>query len=456
MSVIVIGSGLSAIGVIKALRERGVKPMVLDIALSQEDNLNHLKHDLRSEVLLKKSNKSNLQHSNMKGGFSNVWGGSVLCPPKSELSDWPSKAIPTPKDYKNCTEGIVYTAADDDLASAFDHPHLNISNPPEDKSADYLIKKFSKLFKNKNLSFHFGRARQFIDYKNDNCIYSAKSEIEAMEHNHEITYISGADVQNIIEEDNEVIVEYICDKSKQVIKASSAFIASGAANTTKLLAKYCQLYDSKINLMYADSFVIPFFVTKNFFYDKNNTNSNIFFELNDIEKSNTFSHIQIGRPNEIILNLLKHRSLPNFLKKIVLYSLGFSYTAICTNHSKVSGYYETVLKKTKGNDNLMIIDHSLGNNQKRILKKVSKLLNSCGAYNLRFISKRFNAHFYIGGSFPMREIPTKPNETDVLGRPKGAHKIYAIDSSVFPSIPATTVGLLSMANGYRVGRLAEL
>ena len=61
--------------------------------------------------------------------------------------------------------------------------------------------------------------------------------------------------------------------------------------------------------------------------------------------------------------------------------------------SKVSGYYETVLKKTKGNDNLMIIDHSLGNNQKRILKKVSKLLNSCGAYNLRFISKRFNAHF---------------------------------------------------------------
>jgi hypothetical protein len=277
-----------------------------------------------------------------------------------------------------------------------------------------------------------------------------------MQRNDEITFISGANVQNIAEKGKEVTVEYICNQSKQTIKASSVFIASGAVNTTKLLAKYCQIYDSKINLMYADSFVIPFFVTKNIFYDRNNTNANIFLELKDTEKSNTFSHIQIGRPNEIILSLMMYPSLPNFFKNILLYCLGYSYTAICTTHSKISGYYETSLKKTEGDDSLLITNQHLGNNQKRILKKVSGILNSCGAYNIRFINKKFDAHFYIGGSFPMRQIPTRPNETDVLGRPKGAQRIFAVDSSVFPSIPATTVGLLAMANGYRIGRLAIL
>jgi len=455
MSVIVIGSGLSAVGAIKALRNRGIKPIVLDIALSQEDSLSDLKNSMRSEVLFKKA-RPKLQYSHMKGGFSNVWGGSALCPPKSDLGDWPSEAIPTSSDYKNCTEGIIYTASDDDLDSSFEHPHPIIAKPPEDISADYLMKKLKKLSKNKNLFFSVGRARQFIDYKNSNYIYSAKTEIENMQRNNEITFISGANVQNIAEKGKEVTVEYICNQSKQTIKASSVFIASGAVNTTKLLAKYCQIYDSKINLMYADSFVIPFFVTKNIFYDRNNTNANIFLELKDTEKSNTFSHIQIGRPNEIILSLVMYPSLPNFCKNILLYFLGYSYTAICTTHSKISGYYETSLKKTEGDDSLLITNQHLGNNQKRILKKVSGILNSCGAYNIRFINKKFDAHFYIGGSFPMRQIPTRPNETDVLGRPKGAQRIFAIDSSVFPSIPATTVGLLAMANGYRIGRLAKL
>jgi choline dehydrogenase-like flavoprotein len=46
--------------------------------------------------------------------------------------------------------------------------------------------------------------------------------------------------------------------------------------------------------------------------------------------------------------------------------------------------------------------------------------------------------------------------SDILGRPKGAKKVYAVDASIFPSIPATTVGLIAMANAHRIARSAEL
>jgi choline dehydrogenase-like flavoprotein len=50
----------------------------------------------------------------------------------------------------------------------------------------------------------------------------------------------------------------------------------------------------------------------------------------------------------------------------------------------------------------------------------------------------------------MRANPHAPNDTDVLGRPFGLSRIHVVDTSVLPAIPATTVGLLTMANAHRI------
>jgi hypothetical protein len=42
-------------------------------------------------------------------------------------------------------------------------------------------------------------------------------------------------------------------------------------------------------------------------------------------------------------------------------------------------------------------------------------------------------------------------QTDTLGRPTGFSRVHAIDSTVLPSIPATTVTFSVMANAYRIG-----
>ena len=56
----------------------------------------------------------------------------------------------------------------------------------------------------------------------------------------------------------------------------------------------------------------------------------------------------------------------------------------------------------------------------------------------------------------MKKKVEHENDTDLLGRPKGWNYIHVIDSSVLPSIPATTIGLVSMANAARIADQVEL
>ena len=450
MKVIVIGSGLSSLGAIKSLVERGVKPIVLDIGLIPQSKYG-IKKNLRDDVLIKKK-KPKLQMSSEKGGYSNAWGGNVLCPPESEFINWHKDTIPTSLHYKKCTEGIFYTAKDDGLSPLFKHPHPKFKEPPEDQSAEYILNKFNKIRSNKNFKWSIGRSRQFIDYEN-NSIYSVKTEIEILEKNKKITYIPGSFVKNITENKSKVFIEYLSNGKKSTLEGTSLFIGAGAVNTTKLLAKLCKIYDKKLYLRYVDSTVFPFFTFMNIPYDKSKTQSSIFFELKDFKKSKTISHIQISRPNEIILNMLKYKRLPSFLKKFVYYILGHSYIALINNHSEICGFYEIILKK---NDDFLTINVPKTDNQKRILKNVSKILNSIGAFNLSCINKNFDSHFYIGGSFPMKKHPKVSTDTDILGRPFGFKRIYAVDSSVFPSIPSSNIGLISMANAFRIAKLAKL
>lgn len=63
---------------------------------------------------------------------------------------------------------------------------------------------------------------------------------------------------------------------------------------------------------------------------------------------------------------------------------------------------------------------------------------------------------HTGGSFPMRATPKARFDTDMLGRPQGCSRLHLVDSVVMPSIPATTIALLMMANADRIASLAEL
>jgi len=58
--------------------------------------------------------------------------------------------------------------------------------------------------------------------------------------------------------------------------------------------------------------------------------------------------------------------------------------------------------------------------------------------------------FHCGGAFPMCAAP-RGFQTDLLGRLPGWRRVHAVDATVFPSIPATTITLSAMANAHRIG-----
>jgi hypothetical protein len=59
--------------------------------------------------------------------------------------------------------------------------------------------------------------------------------------------------------------------------------------------------------------------------------------------------------------------------------------------------------------------------------------------------------FHTGSSFPMSKSPNGL-ESDLLGRPAGLTRTHVVDSSVLPSIPATTITFTVMANAHRIGQ----
>jgi choline dehydrogenase-like flavoprotein len=52
-------------------------------------------------------------------------------------------------------------------------------------------------------------------------------------------------------------------------------------------------------------------------------------------------------------------------------------------------------------------------------------------------------------------MSTHPSEgqSDVFGRPAGYARVHAVDSTVFPSIAATTITLTAMANAWRISSM---
>src|SRR5262249_57198073 len=58
--------------------------------------------------------------------------------------------------------------------------------------------------------------------------------------------------------------------------------------------------------------------------------------------------------------------------------------------------------------------------------------------------------YHSGGSFPMREHAGR-FETDRWGRPAGFDRVHAVDSTIFPSIPAAPITFTVAANAHRIG-----
>ena len=172
----------------------------------------------------------------------------------------------------------------------------------------------------------------------------------------------------------------------------------------------------------------------------------------------------LARANELVfeklgIDPLKSGIVQTIKKKVA----GHLVIALCNLHSDHSNGYLLTLEKSDA----LNVDKLISKREeiikpylavKQVVTKLSLLGQSFGCYVLKMFVKDTisSGGYHVGGTLPMKIIPEKETDTNLLGCPKGWNRIHVIDSSTFPSLPGTTIGLLAMANAARIATEVEI
>ena len=414
-----------------------------------------------------------------KGGFSVGWGASVLPPDDCDLNGWPVKNDKLNKHYKEVLSNLPYAAKSDGLNKNFPLINSNYKSLPltqGNKSLLVDLVNSGLLAKDRVV---FGQSRLLVRVSDEDngvgckhcgycmsgcvygCIYKSSQDIDRMLANNSIEYVPGVLVQSVQETKKMVKVAFTSKNgTHEALTFNRVFLAAGALNSTRIILKSKQLYEQKVLLKSTVGFVAPMLRIKRspINWPNTNTQPGIFLEYKVPNFSNHWVHTQLSTPNEMVLKKLNISPTANgFIQNVKKYLAGHLMVALCNIHSDHSNGYELELKKSLVDDN----DKLVSNRQKinepyQAIKKASRQLFSIGrkisCYPITpFIQNSINTGgYHVGGSLPMKITPEKETDTNLLGNPKGCKRIHVVDSSVFPSIPGTTIGLLAMANAARI------
>ena len=510
--VVVIGSGLSAVSALKRLVEKGIKPLVLDCGKrvpeqieKKTKKLSNLspsewtaddrkeimtnptvfnsssypkKLSFGSDYFYSKSFGENFPPSSQAyGGFSVGWGSSSLPADNCDMNGWPIKQSDLLEHYKSILDTLPYSACDDGLSEAF--PLLSNKACPLrlSKASHSLLQDMQKKSKRiKEKAAVFGQSRLLIearsDHKNEcrycgSCmsgcaygsIYKASDDLNKLIEMKLVDYRPNVFVQKLIEEKSTVKIIFINEFGSLVsLDCSRVFLGAGVVNSARIVAESKEMYNQSIPLLSTLGFIVPMGRIKRakLEWPNINTEPGIFMEYKVPQLSNHWVHSQLTPVNELALIKLKLIRNGGLTKSLVKKRL-FEHLVVATCNMHSDHGVECNLRLNK-DVKTTTFEYSRGDtlNSKRSIKlagrKLFSIMSSVGCYPvLKLGSSSIDSFgYHLGGSLPMKSLPTNENHTNILGSPKGWSRVHVIDSSTFPSIPGTTIGLIAMANARRI------
>lgn len=421
-------------------------------------------------------NTTSLKPSFAKGGLSNGWGSAILPYRQEDIENWPVSTIDLAKHYDALRDFMPMASKSDDLYALF--PMLNItedSSIPLSAQAQTLFENLKKKKEKLNKSgTFFGQARQAASNKEcRKCgmclygcpygvVYNTRQTLDQLIKNSSVTYKKGYFVTRIEEQEEHVQLwaDDIEKNKEQQFLATRVYVACGVIPTTRLMMNSLEHYNKPIYMKDSQHFFLPMLhiwpSKKNPSTEKTTSLVQLFIELTGPDTTNKTAHIQIYTFNDLYAVDIQKRfgrfakllkPLIKLLSKHLIVAQGFL-------HSDYSPTIEVHLNKDRDKTSFQL--HARSNPKtisalKAIKKKLSTVAISAGLVPLLPLSHHGDAgsSFHCGSTFPMTDNPTGL-ESDTLGRPAGLKRVYIVDASVLPSIPATTITLSVMANAHRI------
>lgn len=516
-AVAVIGSGLSAIGAIKALRARGIRPTVIDrgwrlddertgrvetMARKQPAEWTALeRHDLGSNLSLKNGSaiprklvfgsdyfygkpdrdaplesSGNLPpFSYALGGLSAGWGAAVLPSQTCDLANWPVGADELYAYSVKVLAGIPYSAREDGLS--LDFPLLSSGREAlrPGRSERWLLDALEGASILKQGETVFGQARLLVDAGSSEhgcrycgqcmsgcvygAIYKAGDEIMALHEKGEIEYLYGHLVQRLSEEDGKVVVTSLDAAGvRHSMTFDRVFLAAGAVNSARIVLESLGLFRHKVRLLSRGGFVIPMLSLRRLPLDWPNCNTQpgLFLEFRG-KGLEHWVHVQVSAENELLLQKMGvAASGGGLLARTKRFIASHIMLLFVNYHSDHAGSYDLWLEpdaKGESASCLRSVHHRSFPQWKVWRASWMKLLSvfaRIGCFPLFPLAKLNSGAYHVGGTLPMRAQPSGELETDTLGRVAAWERVHVVDTAAFPSLPGTTIGLLAMANAYRI------
>ena len=426
-----------------------------------------------------------------RGGFSNIWGAAALPIDSCDMQDWPISHGEIQLYLKKVAHLLPLTGGEGNLEKSFpifrdNIGHIDIGAQglqllSDLRKAEDALSRSGTLFGKSRLAIH----TDSMDSKKSgvfpcngcgqcftgcvrNSIFSTLPILDELEQNGKVIYKKNLFIDKIDEKDDRVLVQSIDTRSGERIDFcfDAVFIGAGPINTTRLLMRSKGIYDDTISLKESQKFVIPLLRltgAKTAIEEQGITQASVFFETKVPKVSDHWVHVQMVPMNRMILDA---SNIPGveyaWVRRLMMPALRHVMMAWVGLHSDHSSSLDLRLRKQHNKGDVLELSLNYSKEARQVARSVSKdlfrkggLFKTLFCYGLtRYSNPGSGTH--CGASFPMRKVPKVYTDTDILGRPFGWKKIFAVDSSVLPSIPGTTLAFTMMSNAYRIATLAPI
>jgi choline dehydrogenase-like flavoprotein len=423
-----------------------------------------------------------LRPSLARGGLSNVWGAAMLPYTAADMAGWPVTAQELAPHYAAVTKFTGLAGQRDDLEALFPLHHPDPAPLPMSRQARRLWSRLER-YRSKlgTEGMHFGASRLAVraarppDIAGCICcglcmygcpwgyIYNSAATLREMRKNPRFHYTPGIVVTGVGEKENAVTLHGYREGSREPwqVTGDRAFLAAGVIPTTQLLLAARSLYERPVWIRDSQYFLFPLLSWQGeagVEREALHTLSQIFLEILDPKVSPHTVHLQLYTYSDLIadgiraaLGPLGRRWLVQRLAERTMIAQGYL-------HSDHSGRIRMALQKS-GEQVQVLLKAELNPETPRMVRRVlRKLLGQTmrlgmapGIPQLQLTQP--GRGYHSGGSLPMRAQPGEL-ETDTLGRPHGWQRVHAVDATVLPTIPATTITFSVMANAHRIATAA--
>ncbi len=418
----------------------------------------------------------NLTASLAAGGFSTVWGAAMMPYAQHDLAGWPITQAQLAPHYVAVLAQIDYSAVADDLAEKWplyhDHP---TALRPSLQAKSLLDKIRPSLPSLKDAGIFVGSSRLAVRAKDcvycGLCMYGCPYELifnsaqllPRLMRDPNFTYTPGVIVQRVNESAGEVTIHAISkqDSSPLIFVAERVYLGAGVLNSTRILLESMQAYDTPITLADSSYFLVPWMRwrgQRGVATEPLHTLSQLFLEILDPAVSANTVHLQLYTYNDLYVGAIKKMLGPAYgvMRPAVEAALGRLHILQGYLHSTESPSIELRLRRDGDRSKMTLTSRpAISDHRTRIgalMKKLARHRRQLGGFPVKPMLNIPDAGrgFHNGGTFPMRNNPG-PFQSDTLGRPPDFSRVHLIDSSTFPTVPATTITLSVMANAHRIG-----